>query len=372
MLPNSNDSSWTAIWGRVGASENTKVYNESQFNSKYNEKLKKGYKDITDLKKEVVTTKFIDAVDKEINSFINVLQRFSKQSVTDNYSISAEAVTQAQIDRAQSVIKQISELLKVKTFNKSMINNLLIELYTVIPRKMKNVRHHIVDDTTSVTSANSIIEREQALVDNMSTQVAVSHGANSATLEDTLGIKLDKVTDEEVENIKKLLGPEAKRFVKAFKVTNHKTEEEYKERKGIGKVRWLFHGSRNENWLSILSKGLLIRPACAVLTGQMFGVGCYFANKSLKSIGYTSLKNSYWAKGDQTVGYISLYEVYTGNELHVKRHESWMYNLNLNTLKNKGLYDSLFAEKGIDLKNDEIIIYSTNQCTVRYIIEIRN
>jgi poly [ADP-ribose] polymerase len=253
-----------------------------------------------------------------------------------------------------------------------MINNLLIELYTVIPRKMKNVRHHIVDDTTSVTSANSIIEREQALVDNMSTQVAVSHGANSATLEDTLGIKLDKVTDEEVENIKKLLGPEAKRFVKAFKVTNHKTEEEYKERKGIGKVRWLFHGSRNENWLSILSKGLLIRPACAVLTGQMFGVGCYFANKSLKSIGYTSLKNSYWAKGDQTVGYISLYEVYTGNELHVKRHESWMYNLNLNTLKNKGLYDSLFAEKGIDLKNDEIIIYSTNQCTVRYIIEIRN
>ena len=59
----------------------------------------------------------------------------------------------------------------------------------------------------------------------------------------------------------------------------------------------LWHGSRNENWMSIISNGLILNPN-AVITGKMFGQGIYFAPKSRKSFGYTSYDGSYWARGN--------------------------------------------------------------------------
>ena len=41
-------------------------------------------------------------------------------------------------------------------------------------------------------------------------------------------------------------------------------------------------------------------------------------------------------------------------------------------LKAKGDYDSLFAKGGVDLKNNEYIVYNDNQCTIKYIIELKS
>ena len=40
-------------------------------------------------------------------------------------------------------------------------------------------------------------------------------------------------------------------------------------------------------------------------------------------------------------------------------------------LRQHGDYDSLFAEGGIDLKNNEYIVYNEAQCTPRYLVEFK-
>jgi len=104
----------------------------------------------------------------------------------------------------------------------------------------------------------------------------------------------------------------------------------------------------------------------------MFGYGLYFADKARKSLGYTSLRGSYWASGADDTGYMSLYEVHVGNWYRARRHDREMYNFTYDALQRKGDYDSLFAEGGIDLRNNEYIIYREDQCTVKYIVELKS
>ena len=48
--------SWTATYGRIGSGSQTRTYPMSQWNSKYNEKINKGYVDQTDLVKDLIST----------------------------------------------------------------------------------------------------------------------------------------------------------------------------------------------------------------------------------------------------------------------------------------------------------------------------
>ncbi len=65
----------------------------------------------------------------------------------------------------------------------------------------------------------------------------------------------------------------------------------------------LFHGTRSVNVRGILREGLRLPKQLVgvVITGAMFGPGCYFADDWRKSAGYTSLRGSYWSSGDGNV-----------------------------------------------------------------------
>ena len=49
-----NGSTWIAEYGRVGSSPQRREYSMSQWNSKYNEKISKGYVDQTDLATDLI------------------------------------------------------------------------------------------------------------------------------------------------------------------------------------------------------------------------------------------------------------------------------------------------------------------------------
>jgi poly [ADP-ribose] polymerase len=115
----------------------------------------------------------------------------------------------------------------------------------------------------------------------------------------------------------------------------------------------------------------VLRPANAVISGKMFGYGLYFADKFRKSLNYSSLYGSYWARGNAHKAYLAVYEVHTGTQLHVKHHEPWCGLLTEERLKAKGQqYDSVFAEGGADLVNNEYIVYNEAQCTIKYLVEV--
>ena len=117
----------------------------------------------------------------------------------------------------------------------------------------------------------------------------------------------------------------------------------------------------------------MLRPTNAVITGKMFGYGIYYAPKARKSLGYTSLLGSYWARGNSSSGFMALMDVAYGKPYDVYSFDSKYYNFNYETLqKNCPGAKCLHAHEGNMLRNDEIIVYKEEQCTIKYLVELKN
>ena len=99
-------------YGRVNSSSTTTYYPISKWESQINSKLRKGYKDITDLKAELIVPETVDPYKpinvESIRKVIDRLQREARDTVRKNYTISASAVTQAMVDTAQEKLNCLS------------------------------------------------------------------------------------------------------------------------------------------------------------------------------------------------------------------------------------------------------------------------
>ena len=357
-------------YGRVGCKETKCQYPISKWDSLKNSKLRKGYKEVTTFKTEVKKSVINEIKNDEVKDIVTILLNKARTSIAENYLVSYQEVTQKQIDEAQNVLNSVLEYRK-KRVEVEELNNRLLKLYTIVPRKMKRVQENLLTcfDTTRL---KEIIKNEQELLDTMATQVAQNTDSSDKNILEVAGLEMKPVTKTEEKTILRKLGNNKGQYVRAFRVINKKTQERFEDCLSKAKDKTtdlLWHGSRTENWWSILSNGMLIRPSGVVTTGAMWGLGCYFANKAQKSIGYTSLSSSYWAKGSDSKAYLALFEVNTGNAKHYYDHDSSCYNINYDKLQ-KTNHDSVFAHAGRSLKNDEIIIYRPEQCTVKYIVEI--
>lgn len=386
-------------YGRVGKSLTTEYKPSSKWSSVYSQKTgkSKGYTDVTDLVVETISddtkvdNKVVDIKDSIVKKLIEDLMSFANKSIQRNYKVTQEAVSEQQVNAAQEVINKISSLIKLNV-DLQELNQHLLKLYTIIPRKMDNVKNHIfseINSSSDLVLAQQKLDNEQSALDTMAGQVQLikqqrdlkanlddkTNKPNDVTILEQMGLKIDVENDlETLDLINKLLGPNAKQAKKFFKVTNLKTQkifDKHLEKAKVKKKRFYWHGSRNENFFNILQTGLLIRPSGAVHTGSMFGDGIYFADKAQKSIGYTSLKGSYWANGGDNKAYLALFDVHLGNQKEITKHDSSCYKLCENVLKKDG-YDSVFAKGGYDLRNNEYIVYNPAQCTITHLIEIGN
>lgn len=371
-------------YGRVDSTQTERYYPMSKWESQIKSKLKKGYQDVTDLKKDLVqevSASHPESPYKEIESLavraiVEKLQSLARDTIRKNYTVKASSVTQDMVDAAQQLIDSLTETgISLDNFNQ-----ILLRLFTVIPRKMGNVKDYLANSKDDFAR---IISKEQALLDVMRGQIYIkpdddepieNHGKEVTILEE-LGLEMEEASDDDVVLIKTLMNESAGKFKKAWKVKNLKTQarfDKFVKDNNIKDTRLLFHGSRSENWFSILKTGLMIRPSNAVYTGSMFGDGIYFAPKCQKSIGYTSLSGAYWTRGGSNTAYMALFEVAYGTPYVIYQHDSSCYRMNYETLRKKNsAYNCLHAkaDKGM-LRNDEIVFYRNDQMTIKYLIEI--
>lgn len=375
---------WTAEYGRVGSSAQKREYPLSQWDKKYNEKIKKGYVDHTGLvqdliqveKKKSSSSTYKEIENKVIAEIVERLQRMAKKAISDNYTISSNKVTQAMVDEAQEILTGLTI-----TQNKDQFNDALLNLFTVIPRKMKNVSSYLAK---SQDDYSQIIQTEQDLLDVMRGQVVQKQVENTVvdssehkqmTIVEAMGLEFGECSKEDIKKIKNALGSCADKFYKAWRVKNIKTNDRFEDftiAENIKNTKLLWHGSRNENWWSIINTGLVLKPTNAVITGKMFGIGTYFAPKAKKSLGYTSLQGSYWAKGNSNSAFMALMEVAYGKPYDVYSFDSKYYDFNYEQLqKTCPGANCLHAHAGSMLRNDEIIIYKEEQCTIRYLVELK-
>ena len=373
---------WTAEWGRIGVGSQKKDYNSSQFEQKYREKIKKGYVDQTSLVQDLIMVQtqqnanngYRDIENQAIATIVNRLQMMANQAIKANYTIQSNAVTTAMVNAAQQIINKLLTIKDLRAFNET-----LLTLFNTIPRKMSNVGVFLANSTSDFTK---IIKREQDLLDVMKGQViqhvAVSNvspvNTGGQTILEKLGIEFEECTPDDIIEIKKSLGDCRATLVNAWKVTNKATQarfDKFCKDEHVRKKMLLFHGSRNENWWSIIQTGLVLRPTNAIITGKMFGYGLYYATKARKSLGYTSLDGSYWAGGNSSSGFMALMDVAVGTSLDAYsfKHEYTSYNWD-KLQRDKPGAKSLYAHAGKMLYNDEIVVYREEQSTIKYLLEL--
>lgn len=397
MLANTDGETFTVQYGRVGASSQTRTYPLRDWDKKYNEKIRKGYVDQTHLMEDLIsvvdtkpdTPEYKAIENAAIAEIVDRLMNMAKKKVQQNYRVESNQVTQAMVDEAQKIIDGLTTITTIKSFNEK-----LMKLFTTIPRKMSNVNDYLAKSTDDFSR---IIKDEQDLLDVMRGQV-ITHSAlddeqtvrddsvenspiNDKTILEAMGIVMEPVNDAEIEVIKDMLGDCKNKFYQAWRVTNLATQKRFNDfvdKENIKDVRLFWHGSRNENWWSIINNGLMIRPTNAVITGKLYGYGIYFAPKARKSLGYTSLSGSYWARGDSSSGFMALMVVAYGEPYDVYSFDSKYNSLTYDELqKFKRGVNALHAHAGADmgygnpLRNDEVIVYKEDQVTIKYLVELR-
>ncbi len=306
MIPQGD--SFLAEYGRLGTSNyQTATYNISQWNKKYNEKIKKGYEDKSELIEELV-----EDINENMNSpyspipniavakIVDRLQKMASDTINRNYQISATQVTNAMVESAQQIIDSLANL----SDNVQKFNDALVELFKVLPRKMRTVKGNLAKSTEDIPK---IYQREQDLLDvmkgqvhqrqvnekqkndketkeNKSTNDKESTKENNQTILEAMGIEIVETTKQEQKEIQQALGSIGDKFYQAWKVKNIRTQknfDKYMETVDNKTTKLLFHGSRSENWWSIINSGLVLRPN-AKITGKMFRISEFILLLRLK------------------------------------------------------------------------------------------
>lgn len=384
-MRDNGDGSWTAIYGRVGYGKGrTMQYPMSVWERKRNEKIAKGYKDPTYLYNSSTTADELELQvepkpikEKQVGLLIDYLIQCARHTIEQNYTISINQVSGSMIEDAKKLLVKLEDCP-----SKAEFNYVLMDLFYSLPRRMNKVSDYLAEDESQFTK---IISREFNLLQMMESMMKQESNKrilsnkrmqDTDTILDKLGLEIFEATDEQVKFVMKHLGERLKnKVINIYRVINRGTRqkfEDYLKKNGQPEVKMLWHGSLNENWMSILEKGLLIKPV-AKTNGSMFGKGIYFAPSPSKSWGYTSSSDAVYTHESQNKAFMGLFAVATGKQKDLYSWNSTYSSLTSATFKKSYPdYDSFYAHGSTTmLKNDEIILFREDQMTMDYLVEFR-
>lgn len=347
-------------YGRVGSSKTVKSYPAARWNSIYNAKVKKGYKDISDLKTSKVVTSGASG-NKAFDEFYEVFRKYTGDMVKKTYL--ADGCSQGQIDEAQNILNKLSSIKTVDSFNKK-----LLELYKIIPRRMTDVRNHLISNPKE---RSSIIQIEQDALDSMDSANTI----NVSNPFQGLGVSFDEVINhKEMEDLiyptmdkNYRYGSRHAKIHKVYRVIDDvrtKQQDDWLKKQSDKSCQLLIHGTRNANVFGILRSGLLIRPSNAYFSGAVYGDGVYHSAHSAKSLGYT---------GGDSDKLFFIQKVHMGNPYV---YSGWYRDgkdisrgqMNYDHLKGALGCDSLYVKPGDGLLNSEYIVYNKEQTNTNFLV----
>lgn len=373
-------NNFLAEYGRIGAAAQCKVYPMIRWYDIYNQKIGKGYVDQTKLHVTPQITSngdYREIEDSAVSWLVDTLLASSRKFVRQNYQTTTDEVTEAMVIEARKILSEMHFGMSKQEFNDK-----LIQLFTVIPRRMPDVEPYLAKKETA-EEYSKLVEREQRLLEAMAGQVytnEMSHKLNESgttegkTILETMGLSIRPCTEKENMEIIKYMTPESSmHFDKAFRVYNKKVSERldaYMAEKHIRKAHYLYHGSATQNFWNIITLGLDINPN-AEIAGKMFGNGTYFANRAKKSMRYTDLpgqNNLHLPSSGKA--FLSVFKVAYKKAYDIDTWCDEYKELNFDKVKAFGC-DAVFAHKGQSLQNDEIIVYQNCQSTPHYLIAMK-
>lgn len=396
-ITENNDKSIDVKYGTVGENEHIHHFTvgERNFDKMVSAKLDRGFIDYTALHSEKTSKesnygdlKYEPIPDEAINEFIEMLIKSSNDFMKSNYTIEAKDITQKMIDEAENDINNLIDIAsddnntnEVWRFNES-----LTELLRDVPRKIDNINDYLAKTSEDFAT---IIEREYQMLNNIKGQilpaVEIQNNGKSGTVLEAYGLKVKEATYAQEDFLTSKMGYDyrgqkcERRFVRAYVVENERTDRAYEKfcnEHNLTKedTRLFYHGSKVENWFSIMKSGMMLNPDAKV-TGKMFGAGIYFAPELRKSLNYMDTKGSHWNNGQRDTGYTAVFSVALG-KCFVPTYEQFKQQFSRRNFNKSNLKDGCLSVYGsakkIGLENDEYIVYDESQCTIRYLLEMKS
>lgn len=357
------DGTFTSKYGRVGGHETNHTYPISKWNSTLKSKVRKGYKDVSDLMQHDTVTQ-VDSGNAVFEDFYKHFSKYAKDMTNKTYLVNS--CTPQQLKEAQDILNAIANSKKGVT----EANLLLQDLFKVIPRRMDYVPNYLISTNTKDFKKDiaPIIKREQDALDAMDSTNIVQ---KSNVLE-SLGIEFYETTAKEHKMLEELINPSNTgyrnaKIYKTYKVVNKTTQTKFDNwlaTQQNKKCELLFHGTRNPNIFSILKSGLLVRPSnAASFAGSAYGDGVYHSAHTAKSLGYT---------GWDTDKIFFIQNVHMGNFYTYSGYYRDNKDISRSQMNYKGLqelgHDSLYVKAGDGLLNSEYIVYNSEQTTTNYLV----
>lgn len=382
-------------YGRIGAAEKDlnaeniirKPYPSCMYWLKFYEKQNQGYQDMSDTmveEDEELERMFSEVKDVEAEAadlateLYNKLRQSAREAVASqidvNFLSEKAPFTKAQIAKGWKLMADLGKSKTVDDFNKA-----LLKLLAISPRRIDKFHGQTINSYLAQTGKTAgeqmsifadIIAREESLLQAMEAVINTANPRFSKTpvLSPFGNIEISEPTEAEIADVKsRLEGSLINRVKKIYRVVCNDQQEKfdaYVAENNIQDIRMFWHGSRNENWISIIKNSLMLNPN-AVITGKMWGYGIYFAPSSLKSWGYTSYTGTVWANGDSNTAYMGLYATAYG----IPYCPTTRVDGTAGMMKEKGT-NCLHAKKDVcGLYNDEVIFYNESAVCLQYLVE---
>lgn len=291
----------------------------------------------------------------------------ASELVSENTRTTLPMVSPDMIRRAQNAIDAMQQAMEA--CNPTAFNQALIKLYCAIPRSLngKNLlEFEKADQERRLKWEQEFLDAIEGAVKGLAIKVNPENDRIASMMAEN-GLTGEPADENDLKTIRKMMGSDASKLVRAWRVENSGTRtryESYVKSKGITETKTLWHGSATGNFLSILTNGLTISKAAGY---GMFGKGIYFASDFDKSRGYCSARNCRWRGGRDDYAMLAIFDVATGKPLHLDGSRSDLYDGHP-SLRGK---DSVWAHKGANLCRDELIVYNDRACTIKYIVETK-
>lgn len=335
------------------------------------------------------TSGYLPEKTKEAQELVDLLTALARKAVKEAFAenVLVDVPSKEQITKGEEILSYLTE--HYKEISLQEFNKVLCTYFATIPRRMKLLGDFLAHgkdrhgrpllEEEKILEKAKIVAFEKDRLDILKSLISGKPEITglAQTITEANGIEIRGVTDDERRWICNMLKDNRNKFYRAWRIVNKKTEKNFRkfcekelleENKGIDH---LFHGSRGENFWSIITNGLTINPLNVVITGKAYGQGTYFAPDAVKSLGYTDRNGSKWANGNSSTGFLGIYKVATGKRYNGS--QGCDSSLNWHKLQQicPGAHCTWAEHRYSGFMMDEVIVYQDNQSTIEYLVEVK-
>jgi poly [ADP-ribose] polymerase len=316
-------------------------------------------------------SRLLDQLVKE--NIHNITQNTSIKFTAGGYATELGPVTPQHVARAREALQAVNKLIGKDgaDADDQRVQKANSAYFSLIPKPFSMK----ISSEDMILTSDAVV-REFDILDQLETGVKMGAAMTGSTGQRLTALGTDIEWLEDLDEVKRI-----KAYVRGSKAGNHRSTDVWDydvvsiyrvklpaERaryegtvKRYGNVQEVFHGSANANLLSILKGGLIIPPSTAGhVTGRLNGAALYGAIQSTKSLNYStgfwggkrsSFQNAFLFLADFAMG--RTFETTSSTPNGAPRG-----------------YDSVWAKPGY-LHNHELMVYSLEQCTLKYLVEMR-